>query len=73
MLSAKLLRHEIEEVARRLKLRGFNLPVSEIKQLEEQRKTLQVATQELQNKRNQRSKQIGQTKIIQTQVRCCKK
>ena len=62
MLSAKLLRHEIEEVARRLKLRGFNLPVSEIKQLEEQRKTLQVATQELQNKRNQRSKQIGQTK-----------
>lgn len=62
MLSTKLLRGEIEEVAKKLKLRGFDLPVAEIKKYEEQRKAVQIGTQDLQNERNQRSKLIGQAK-----------
>lgn len=62
MLSPKLLRNHLNEVAEKLATRGFVLPVSEILQLEAQRKQLQNHTQHLQNERNARSKQIGQAK-----------
>ncbi|RUQ88069.1 serine--tRNA ligase [Legionella septentrionalis] len=62
MLDPHLLRNNPELVAQRLKLRGFNFTVEKFKTLEEQRKALQVATQALQNERNQRSKEIGQAK-----------
>lgn len=62
MLDAKHLRQDIEQTAARLAARGFELDVATITQLEEQRKALQVRTQELQNERNTRSKLIGQAK-----------
>lgn len=62
MLDNKCFRQDLEQTAVALKRRGFELDVKKIKQLEEQRKVLQVKTQELQNERNSRSKAIGQAK-----------
>ncbi len=62
MLDAKFLRQDLAETAARLKRRGFELDVAELETLEEQRKALQVKTQELQSERNSRSKAIGQAK-----------
>ena len=62
MLDPKLLRGQLEEVAARLKTRGFNLDVAAFQQLEEKRKTLQVETENLQAERNRLSKQIGMAK-----------
>ena len=62
MLDPKLLRQDIHTVAERLATRGFKLDVETITQLETQRKSLQVETQELQNLRNTHSKSIGQAK-----------
>ncbi|OBP15007.1 serine--tRNA ligase [Rheinheimera sp. SA_1] len=62
MLDSKYLRGEIAETAQRLATRGFTLNVTQINALEEQRRELQVATQELQNQRNSKSKAIGQAK-----------
>ena len=62
MLDAKYLRNELEETAQRLKARGFELDTAQLAELEERRKSLQAATQELQAERNSRSKSIGQAK-----------
>jgi seryl-tRNA synthetase len=62
MLDAKFLRTEITETAARLAKRGFVLDVARLMALEEQRRKLQVDTQELQNLRNTKSKAIGQAK-----------
>jgi seryl-tRNA synthetase len=62
MLDPKLLRTDPEDVARRLAPRGFELDVGRLSELEERRKSLQVAAQELQAERNARSKQIGRAK-----------
>ena len=62
MLDPKFLRTEITETAARLAQRGFSLDVARLTALEEQRRQLQVATQELQNLRNTKSKAIGQAK-----------
>ncbi len=62
MLDAKHFRQDIENTAERLRLRGYQLDTTAITKLEEQRKTLQMQTQDLQNERNQRSKLIGQHK-----------
>ena len=62
MLDPKLIRSEPETVAEKLSKRGFKLDVAQIKVLEEQRKTLQVDTEQLQNERNIRSKNIGKAK-----------
>lgn len=62
MLDAKLIRNELEETARKLKRRGFELDCAKISELESQRKEIQVSTQELQNERNTRSKSIGKAK-----------
>ncbi|STX50549.1 seryl-tRNA synthetase [Legionella busanensis] len=59
MLDPHLLRENPELVARQLGKRGFIFDVDAYIKLEEQRKSLQVATQSLQNERNQRSKEIG--------------
>lgn len=59
MLDPKLVRSNIEEVARQEKKRGVVVDVEKFKTLEEQRKTLQVQMQELQNERNVRSKALG--------------
>ena len=62
MLDPKRLRNELNDVAAQLKRRGLHLDTTRILELEEQRKTLQVQTQELQNSRNTRSKAIGKAK-----------
>ncbi|MBF7072849.1 serine--tRNA ligase [Glaciecola sp. MH2013] len=62
MLDPKLLRNNVEELAAKLAQRGYTLDVSAIAELEEKRKSLQIATQELQNERTIRSKAIGKAK-----------
>ena len=62
MLDSKLLRNEIESTAKQLTRRGYALDIEQINHLEAQRKVLQVQTQELQNERNTRSKNIGRVK-----------
>ncbi|SMY16828.1 serine--tRNA ligase [Photobacterium aquimaris] len=62
MLDSKLLRTELDETAAKLARRGFHLDVETLRNLEEQRKSLQVKTEELQAQRNSRSKSIGQAK-----------
>jgi len=62
MLDIKLLRNDINGVAEQLARRGFKLNVEQFQTLEDKRKTLQSATQDLQNERNTRSKSIGKAK-----------
>lgn len=62
MLDAKQLRSDLDNIAAQLAKRGFTLDTATINALEEQRKAIQVKTQELQNERNTRSKSIGQAK-----------
>jgi seryl-tRNA synthetase len=62
MLDPKLLRMDTEQCAALLRRRGFELPVTQVNELEARRKTLQVDTQELQSERNRASKKIGQAK-----------
>jgi seryl-tRNA synthetase len=62
MLDPKLLRTDIDYVAKQLARRGFLLEKEKLQQLEEQRKQLQNETQDLQNERNKNSKIIGQVK-----------
>lgn len=62
MLDPKLLRSEIEQTTTHLAHRGYILDKELFNTLENQRKTLQVRTQELQKERNTRSKAIGHAK-----------
>jgi len=62
MLDAKQLRSDLDNIAIQLAKRGFTLDTATLTALEEQRKAIQVKTQELQNERNTRSKSIGQAK-----------
>src|SRR5262245_56933769 len=62
MLDPKCLRQEITATAERMRSRGYVLDIKRIQELEEKRKKLQSDTQDLQNKRNQYSKQIGHLK-----------
>jgi len=62
MLDPKLIRNELGYVADQLARRGFKLDVAAISALEDERKAIQVETQQLQNERNKSSKAIGQAK-----------
>ncbi len=62
MLDIKLLRKDLDGVAAQLARRGFTLDTAKFQALEDRRKLLQSATQDLQNERNTRSKLIGQAK-----------
>lgn len=62
MLDAKQLRTDTDNIATQLAKRGFVLDTATLNALEDQRKAIQVKTQELQNERNTRSKSIGQAK-----------
>ncbi len=62
MLDQKQLRNDIETVAKKLALRGYDLDISAFNALEVQRKELSVKTQDLQNERNTKSKGIGKAK-----------
>lgn len=62
MLENKLLRGNVDFVVEQLKRRNFTFDVDEFNNLEDQRKVIQVQTQELQNLRNTKSKAIGKAK-----------
>src|SRR5262245_36838658 len=62
MLDPQLLREKPSWVAEQLAKRGFHFDSQAFGCLEEKRKALQIATQALQNERNERSKAIGEAK-----------
>jgi seryl-tRNA synthetase len=62
MLDIQLLRSDLGGTAQRLAERGYTLDVDAFEALEHERKAIQTETQELQARRNQLSKQIGQAK-----------
>ena len=62
MIDLQLLRTDIASVEKRLATRGFHLDVTRFQDLESKRKTYQTQSQELQAKRNQLAKKIGQLK-----------
>src|SRR5258706_9562718 len=59
MLDPQLFRTDLEGVQAALAARGYKLDIEAFRRLEEERKAVQVRTQELQAKRNSTSKQIG--------------
>jgi len=59
MLDIQQLRTQLDQVRARLATRGKEIDFSAFTALENERKSLQTNTQELQNKRNTLSKQIG--------------
>ena len=62
MLDIQLLRSDLDGVARRLADRSYTLDVQAFQALEAERKAIQTETQDLQARRNQLSKQVGQAK-----------
>ena len=59
MIDISLLRNDIGSLEKILKHRGFDLDVNFFNSLEEERKDIQIKTQELQQERNDLSKQVG--------------
>lgn len=68
MLDPHVLRDAPEAVAEQLKKRGFSFDVALFKALELRRKSLQMATQNLQHERNQQSKRIGEAKARNEEI-----
>ncbi|NBR27570.1 MAG: serine--tRNA ligase [Betaproteobacteria bacterium] len=62
MLDLQMLRNDLAAVARRLADRGLTLDTATFERIEASRKAVQVQTQDLQARRNQLSKQVGQAK-----------
>src|SRR5882672_8020301 len=62
MLDPQLLRSDIDSVARRLSARSFSLDVAGFRAIEDERRSVQTRTQDLQAARNQFAKRIGQAK-----------
>ncbi len=62
MLDPNQLRTRLSETAAALRPRGFELATEEYLSLETERKSLQIATQQLQQERNSKSKAIGLAK-----------
>ena len=59
MIDINLLREDSKTIASSLKERGFDLDIKQYESLEKDRKVIQAKTQELQEQRNQFSKNIG--------------
>jgi len=62
MIDPKLLRQDAASIAANLARRGYVFDADAYMALEERRKSLQVATEELRNERNTSSKSIGKAK-----------
>lgn len=62
MLDPKLIRNDLDEVAKKLSQRGYTLDKDYVLKLEEERKQLQIKTQDLQQLRNNSAKTIGKAK-----------
>jgi len=62
MLDPRQVRENAEAIAEQLKKKGYEFPLAAFKALEQERKQIQVETENLQQERNTRSKSIGQAK-----------
>jgi len=62
MLDPKLVRSQTADIAEKLAIKKYAFDTSLFTSLEEQRKTLQTQTEDLQSERNTRSKSIGKAK-----------
>ena len=62
MLDIKQIRTDSNQIAEKLKLRGFDFNVDQFNELEAQRKSIQTRSEALQAERNSRSKNIGKAK-----------
>ena len=62
MLDPQLLRNDLDAVADKLLVKGYQLDKKQFLDLEAQRKTLQVQVEDLRSQRNKASRKIGQTK-----------
>ena len=62
MLDPKILRNDLDNVVEKLRTKNFELDANAFRQLEAQRKSLQISTEKLQSERNSRSKAIGDAK-----------
>jgi seryl-tRNA synthetase len=62
MLDIQALRNDLDSVVAQLHKRGFAFDAAKFTALEQERKTVQTRTQDLQAKRNNTSKQIGMAK-----------
>lgn len=62
MIDQKLLRTDLDSVAQKLAKRGYVLDKAFWQNVEEQRKALQVKTEDLQAKKNAGAKQVGEMK-----------
>lgn len=62
MLDPQLLRNDLDEVAEKLALKGFQLNKSNFLELESQRKILQLQVEALRGSRNAESRKIGKAK-----------
>lgn len=63
MLDPNLLRNDLDIVAKKLARRNFKLDKDSLRQCENERKTLQIKTENLRAKRNFLSKLIGEAKV----------
>ena len=62
MLEIRMLRENVDAVAERLAVKGFELDIDSFRALEAKRSELQKETEDLQAERNSKSKAIGQAK-----------
>ncbi|MCZ6487137.1 MAG: serine--tRNA ligase, partial [Gammaproteobacteria bacterium] len=62
MLDPKLLRSNLDAIAEKLRVKHYDLDKRLFNQLEDQRKSLQVSTQQLQSEKNSKSRAIGKAK-----------
>jgi len=62
MIDIQLLRTSLDDIAKQLATRGFDLDTPRFRALEDQRKKVQTSTEYYQSQRNVLSKQIGQAK-----------
>jgi len=69
VIDIQLLRADVDAVARRLATRGYQLDVAGFKDLEDARKSIQTATEQLQSQRNALSKEVGHAKAKKDEAR----
>jgi len=62
MLDSKWFRAQLDEAAQKLATRGYTLDVTLLRDLEQQRKALQIRTEQLRSERNQQAKAVGLAK-----------
>jgi len=62
MLDPRLLRSQLDDVARRLARRGFVLDIAAFQALEDERKRLQIESERVKQKVNELSRKIGRAK-----------